>query len=56
MRATFSLIVLTFTGLGLSLAAQDDIEVPDGFIVETLCEGFDGAITMDVARDGRVFV
>ena len=45
------LIVLAI--LGTFAFAQDDIEVPDGFIVETMCEGFDGAVTMDVARDGR---
>ena len=56
MRATFPRLALTFTCLSVSLFAQDDIEVPDGFLVETVCEGFDGAVTMDVARDGRVFV
>ncbi len=56
MRATFPFLALVFTSLSVPLFAQDDIEVPDGFIVETLCEGFDGAVTMDVARDGRVFV
>ena len=30
-------------------------EVPAGFVIETVCEGLDAAVTMDVARDGRVF-
>ena len=55
MRPTF--LHFSFIAFGsLALIAQDDIEVPDGFLVETVCEGFDGAVTMDVARDGRVFV
>ena len=32
------------------------IQLPDGFTVETVCEGIDGAVTMDLARDGRVFI
>ena len=56
MRAITFRLALTFASLTVPLVAQDDIEVPDGFIVDTVCEGFDGAVTMDVARDGRVFV
>ena len=33
-----------------------EVTVPEGFTVETVCEGLDGVITMDVARDGRIFI
>ena len=56
MRAPFLPSFLVFATLASSAFAQDDVEVPDGFLVDTVCEGFDGAVTMDVARDGRVFV
>ncbi len=36
--------------------AWPQVEVPAGFTVETVCEGLDGVITMDVARDGRIFI
>ena len=56
MRASFLRISTAFATLALSAFAQDEIEVPDGFLVDTVCEGFDGAVTMDIARDGRVLV
>ena len=56
MAKFFPLLVPALITLGIFAFAQDEIEVPDGFVVEKVCEGFDGAITMDVARDGRVFV
>jgi glucose/arabinose dehydrogenase len=31
------------------------VEVPEDCVVETVCQGLDAAVTMDVARDGRVF-
>ena len=54
MRIPFLTIV--FAALAVSAFAQDGPEVPDGFLVDTICEGLDAAVTMDVARDGRVFV
>jgi glucose/arabinose dehydrogenase len=39
-----------------SLAIAAPPEVPEDCVVETICEGLDAAITMDVARDGRVFI
>ena len=43
--------------LALSAFAEPPaIEVPAGFSVETVCDGIDGAVTMDLARDGRVFI
>ncbi len=56
MRASFFHLILSLTTFGASLLAQDGIDVPDGFLVDTVCEGFNGAVTMDMARDGRVFV
>ena len=56
MRAPYHCFTFAFAALALTAFAQDGIEVPDGFLVDTVCEGFDGAVTMDVARDGRVFV
>jgi glucose/arabinose dehydrogenase len=45
--------------LPLSPANADDpppIQLPAGFSIETICDGIDGAITMDLARDGRIFI
>ena len=36
--------------------AGAQVEVPEGFTVETVCEGLDAVVTMDVARDGRIFI
>lgn len=47
-----------FLSLALTAAvalAAEPPEVPAGFVIETVCEGLDAAVTMDVARDGRVF-
>ncbi len=47
-----------FLTLALSAAitfAAEPPEVPAGFVIEKICEGLDAAVTMDVARDGRVF-
>jgi glucose/arabinose dehydrogenase len=56
MRASLFHILLPLISIGTSLFALENIEVPDGFIVDTVCDGIDGAVTMDVAADGRVFV
>ena len=55
MRSPF-LHIASLLAATAALASAQDVEVPDGFLVDTVCEGFDGAVTMDVARDGRVFV
>ena len=39
-----------------ALGEAPPIEVPAGFSIETVCDGIDGAVTMDLARDGRVFI
>jgi glucose/arabinose dehydrogenase len=44
------------SALALPLVAAQPPEVPPGFVIETVCEGLDAAVTMDVARDGRVFI
>jgi len=41
--------------LPVAILAAAPPEVPDDCVIETVCEGLDAAITMDVARDGRVF-
>ena len=46
----FALIFLT------ACVSAFAIQLPDGFSVETVCEGIDGAVTMDLARDGRIFI
>lgn len=56
MRSPFLRSTLALSTLITAATAQEGVEVPDGFLVDTVCEGFDGAVTMDVARDGRVFV
>ena len=43
-----------FAAFAVMAGAQ--VEVPEGFTVETVCEGLDAAVTMDVARDGRIFI
>ncbi len=42
--------------LASPLIAAQPPEVPPGFMIETVCDGLDAAVTMDVARDGRVFI
>lgn len=42
--------------VALPLVAAPPPEVPADCVLETVCEGLDAAITMDIARDGRVFV
>ena len=51
IRAALFLVLVTFTG-----AVRAQVEVPAGFSVETVCEGLDAVVTMDVARDGRIFI
>ena len=40
----------------LLATVKAQVEVPEGFTVETVCEGLDAVVTMDVARDGRIFI
>jgi glucose/arabinose dehydrogenase len=48
---------VVFASVSLAaLAAPSSIEVPDDCIAETICKGLDAAVSLDVARDGRVFV
>jgi len=49
----FSLMSLCLT---LPLRAQGDVEVPPRFLVDTVCDEMDAAVSMALARDGRVFV
>ena len=49
----FSLMSLCLT---LPLRAQGDVEVPPRFLVDTVCDEIDAAVSMALARDGRVFV
>jgi glucose/arabinose dehydrogenase len=51
----FALRLSLLTVLTLPLAAAPP-EIPDDCVVEIVCEGLDAAITMDVARDGRIFL
>ena len=51
---TLSAVLIILAALARPLCAE--VEVPEGFAVETVCEGLDAAVTMDVARDGRVFI
>ena len=51
------LVSVPFIALAIFVeTACAQVEVPAGFAVETVCEGLDGVVTMDVARDGRVFI
>ena len=57
MPSRFTLIILLITLCPtLPSRAQDDIEVPPGFLVDTVCDEIDAAVSMALARDGRVFV
>ena len=56
MRARSVLLFLISFSLTLPLRAQEDIEVPAGFLVDTVCDEIDAAVSMALARDGRVFV
>jgi glucose/arabinose dehydrogenase len=51
MRHLLPLLAL----LPLPSFAAEPPTVPAGCVLETVCEGLDAAITMNVARDGRVF-
>ena len=51
---SLSAVLIVLAALARPLCAE--VEVPEGFAVETVCEGLDAAVTMDVARDGRVFI
>ena len=39
-----------------AVIARAEVEMPEGFTVGTVCEGLDAVVTMDVARDGRIFI
>lgn len=45
-----------FTLLTTSAFSALPPEVPEDCVMETVCEGLDAAITMDVAKDGRIFI
>ncbi len=45
------IVLAAFAGI-----ARAEVEVPGSFTVETVCEGLDAVVTMDVARDGRIFI
>ena len=49
-----SVLLIAITAFAGRAGAQ--VEVPEGFTVETVCEGLDAVVTMDVARDGRIFI
>src|SRR6266446_6655548 len=42
--------------LGAPLRAVEPPEVPEGFVIEKICDGLDAAVSMDLAPDGRVFI
>lgn len=50
-----ALLLTSLISLVAPIAAAPP-EVPDDCVVETVCEGLDAAITMDIARDGTVFI
>ncbi len=51
---TLAAVLIILAALARPLCAE--VEVPEGFAVETVCEGLDAVVTMDVARDGRIFI
>ncbi|HZJ17270.1 MAG TPA: PQQ-dependent sugar dehydrogenase [Chthoniobacteraceae bacterium] len=56
MPARFVLFFLISLCLTLPLRAQEEVEVPARFLVDTVCDEIDAAVSMALARDGRVFV
>lgn len=56
MHARTVLFFLISVCLTLPLRAQEDIEVPPRFLVDTVCDEIDAAVSMALAQDGRVFV
>ena len=55
MFATLLRFGVVFSSIALATAAPPSIEVPEDCVVETICDGLDAGVSLDVARDGRVF-
>src|SRR5688572_33480055 len=55
MFAILLRLSVVLSSIAFSTAAPPSIEVPEDCMVETICDGLDAAVSLDVARDGRVF-
>jgi glucose/arabinose dehydrogenase len=56
MSATLLRLSVVLSSIALSAAEPPPIELPEDCVAETICGGLDAAVSLDVARDGRVFV